>query len=153
MKATVIIGLPASGKTTLAYEMAMCADNPTMVIDDPALAKERDYLIDILKINRLYGKSVIIVDPVFSTTGALLNLLYAIEELHAFSIDIIAFENNKEQCLINAKNRNSKLSTHKNVDSYIIRMSEKYNLEEIKNLAEDFRAGFKTHPVYKKEEN
>lgn len=111
MKITLIIGLPASGKTTYANTLG------GTVIDDPQNLSE-------VKDNNC--EHLIIVDPYFCRPNTveiaevILRSMYNVE-----SLEKIYFENDPEQCLKNAKNRENK-----KVDIFINRYSETYEIPE-----------------------
>lgn len=92
-KAWCIVGMPGSGKSHLAYSMAL---PNALVIDDIKT-------VDDLPENNVY-EHIIITDPYFCLSLArhyadeLLNLKYG-------DLEWIFFENNKEKCLANVIHR------------------------------------------------
>lgn len=112
-----IIGLPASGKTEFAKEINK--DLNFVIIDDP---KNINEIIDAQNLN----KDLIIVDPY---------LIYDVQRSFAEEIfkdwdkEYVYFENNPEQCLINAKKRND-LGANKIVDNFIINGAKEYKIPQ-----------------------
>ncbi len=108
MKITLIIGLPASGKTTLAKTLG------GFLIDDPIS----------IKILPNYVDHLIITDPYFCIDSILnkaINILYKKYDHYNVIINRIYFENDLAQCLLNSKLRNNK-----NVDNFIKHLSSEY---------------------------
>ena len=96
-KIVFIIGLPASGKTTLAGKLF----SDYILIDDPK------HLQDILK-EEYKNKNIVLVDPNLCIQKNLMNAKTKLKDYYQnVEFSEIYFENNPEQCLINAKNRNS----------------------------------------------
>lgn len=107
-KITLIIGLPASGKSHLLNSMS--AD---VKIDDPKI----DVIFPEFKEHMIIADSAFCNDHTLQNAIKLLNSKYENIEM-----TFIYFENNPVQCLINAKNRTNKI-----VDNYIKHLTKNYN--------------------------
>ena len=105
MKAILIIGLPASGKSTYIEEIRQGAE----VLDDFVGR-------DLPRVERL-----IIADPYLCKERIRLAMKSALE-LMGYSVEEIFYENNPEQCHINAETR-----PDKKVDGLIDILSWEYN--------------------------
>ena len=116
----VIIGLPASGKSYLLNKFARHFTNPT-IFDD--YSKHHSTTIE-LKAAIKRGDDILISDPLFCISQNLDTLLDLFPE--TYSCDIRNFENNPEQCLINAKIRNQN-GANKEVEGLIKLLSKNYN--------------------------
>ena len=112
MKITLIIGLPASGKTEFAKKL------DGFILDDPKS------LNDLPK----YVNHLIITDPNFCDSSILNSAIsILLEKYKAYDIEIekIYFENDPIQCSINSKNR-----INKSVLNYISILSKIYVPDE-----------------------
>jgi len=111
MKITLIIGLPASGKTNLAkrlYPSAYLVDDPVSLLELPKPGQT---------------EHLIITDPSFCVARTLAfceKLLY--QTYGEVEINHIYFANDPEQCLKNASGRVGKM-----VNSYISYLTKEYN--------------------------
>ena len=93
MKITLVIGLPASGKTTYAKKLG------GFLIDDP---KHLDELPDVCE-------HLVIVDPFFCILHILDNAIFKLKEKYGeCDITKIYFENDPDQCCNNADSREEK---------------------------------------------
>lgn len=118
MNVIFIIGLPASGKTRLAYDIR----TDEYLIDDPTTETLRlpDDSCDL-----------IITDPNLCNADILASAEDMISKKYApdvLTFQRIYFANNPEQCLYNAVNRED--NETKKVDSMIKQMSKIYNPPE-----------------------
>lgn len=105
----LIVGLPGSGKTSLAVQLG-----PDILIDDP---KTIDEVMDHQNFNLM-----VITDPVFCMPRVLQAAIARLRQEYPYStISCIYFENNSEQCKKNASTR-----ADKNVTKYIEMLSEEY---------------------------
>lgn len=128
---TVIIGLPGSGKTTLALKMV---DDKTFLIDDFSLNKE--LVNDFLKtgLNRL-----VITDPrLCSTTKKRAETVLKTYLGDNIFISWIAFENDVESCWKNVQERK---------DGRII---GRYFLDSLSEKYTPFEFTDNPNPVFKK---
>ena len=110
MKITLVIGLPASGKTTYAKKLG------GFLIDDP---KHLDELPDICE-------HLVIVDPFFCITHILKKSIVKLSEKYGeCEITKIYFENDPDQCC-----KNAELREHKHVKRFINAISFEYEPDE-----------------------
>lgn len=116
-KVTLIIGLPASGKTTLANQLVQCSLQPAVCVDD---AKEQHFSEIQQAIKD--GKDIYITDPHLCYEYNLKAAKEKLEQWGATQIECIYFENNPEACLQNVKRRND----GRNVEEFIRHASSKY---------------------------
>lgn len=100
-RCTLIIGLPGSGKTTLAKSLLARSllERDSVLIDDPKHFSEIA--------NAVRAKHLIVVDPHLCIALNYLTAELMLTNL-GFSIERIYFENNPKQCLINAQKRGTK---------------------------------------------
>lgn len=120
----IIIGLPASGKTTYYNQNKTLKDNYTFH-DDFIFNFIDGELIDDIKT----GKDVCITDPRLCNFNIFQNVIKIIKEyIEENKIKLVLFRNNKEHCLLNAKKRNNK-----NVDKTIENYSKLYDLNNYKD--------------------
>ena len=109
-------GLPASGKTTLAnsFNDSICWNNNILSIDSIPHGKDNitGRLRDEVKrlINHGNG-NMVIIDGLLTINSDLIMLLNILSEFkkNIKSIEIYAFKENREQCLLNDKNRKGRL--------------------------------------------
>lgn len=115
-KITFIVGLPGSGKTSLAQQMLGPGD---VLLDDFSRDPAGFYAIGKESVGRL-----IITDPnaCFAPRDAVLGVLT--DYFGEADITIIAFENDPEACWSNLLLRDDSRAISK---QYIITMSRKYN--------------------------
>jgi len=126
MKITFIVGLPASGKTTLGQEIA--DQTGATLLDDFSLL-ETDKLIQ--------NDNLVITDP----TACLANQTGIHETLERIfgevEIRFIAFENDLEQCLTNNRQRGGRNIS----DAYIRALASRY---DPKHFSDDIRPVFRS---------
>lgn len=110
MKIILIIGLPASGKTTLLKKMN------GHVFDDINTLDE---------LPKKLNKDLFIADVNFCITKIRNNAVSVLEKMYPKTdIEYIYFENNPKKCIKNAKERNNQ----RNVCGLIITYSKVYNI-------------------------
>lgn len=97
MNIICIVGLPGSGKTTLAKSLCMRED---VVLDD---IKSLDDLNSGLRFCDRSGGKVIITDPNFCLAET---REFAMKSLKYHTVNWIYFENDPVKCLNNVKHRN-----------------------------------------------
>ena len=116
----IIIGLPASGKTTYFNSNTYLKEN--YEFHDDFISKFfNGRLINIIKED--CNKNICISDPRLCDFELFMKIMNIIEPLiNRENIKLILFENNKEACLKNAKNR------IRNVERTIDIYSEKYDI-------------------------
>lgn len=123
MKLIVIIGLPASGKTTYYNENLK---NSYLFYDDFVSNMVSGELIESIKNG---NQDVCIADPRLCNYSIFTRIMRIIEEIiDKSNISLILFENDKNKCLINAQKRKNK-----NVERTIEYLSNIYNYENYKN--------------------
>lgn len=106
-KITFIIGLPASGKTTLAKTIGGSLFEDAK---DMPLGVEGDFILE---------------SPEFCLTNILNSArMKAIKEYPWHSHNLIFFKNSPDKCLVNGYERNK--VTHKSVGGFIKYLSERY---------------------------
>ena len=108
-KIIFIVGLPGSGKTTFAKSFGL------PILDDPKQLWEVTSFVDCLK------GTGIIVDPNLCIQYNLTKAKDWVEGLDVEQIEVIYFENNPQQCLINSRKR-----VDKPVEQYISYLSRIY---------------------------
>lgn len=122
----VIVGLPGSGKTTLANKIKE-VNKDYIIIDDP-----KNFSIDI-EPHIVNGQNIILVDPNLCFDKNRDRLVELIKKLNPnIKIDWIFFENNPTKCLNNIHLR----SDNKNVKSFIKQFSKFYRMPENSNVFE-----------------
>lgn len=94
-KATLIIGLPGSGKTHLAQELQATSIIAPMMIDDPVL-------VDLTKLNNIVD--VIVTDPHLCNPRIRQNAIDTFAK-RGYEIEFIFFENDVEKCIKNVAYR------------------------------------------------
>lgn len=127
-KVTLIVGLPASGKTTLAEHLAK--ENQGIVIDDP-----QHFALILKAMESNPQVPLFIADPMLCFATARESARKKLEELGC-EVEWIFFENNPDQCQINATTR-----SNKPVKKDIHYLSQKYQIPD----------NIKPIPVYKPE--
>lgn len=126
MKVIFIVGLPASGKTTLGQEIA--DRNNWTLLDDFSLIKDQEIPRDI---------DLVITDPT-ACLASPENIQKTLEEiLGKIEISFIAFENDLEQCLQNNRQRGGRTIS----DAYIRTLASRY---DPKHFSEDIRPVFRS---------
>lgn len=134
----IIIGLPGSGKTTLANRMALEIPN-AIVLDDFSLNYGKDFRNCLEKIKGY--RSVIITDPslcVFANRQMHIELnleLMFDKESDECTFSFIYFANDPDACIINARRDPKEGGT----ENYIKMLTQKYVIPE----------GADVRPVYK----
>lgn len=120
----IIIGLPASGKTTYYNKNETLKTNYNFH-DDFIFNFIDGELIEELK----NGKNICAADPRLCDYKIFQDIMTIFEEyINKDDIKIILFENDKNACLLNANERKNK-----KVDNMIIEYSKIYNLNNYKN--------------------
>lgn len=123
MKLIIIIGLPASGKTTYFNELLI---NDYKFFDDFISNFINGELIEEIKKNH---NNICISDPRLCNPNIFIKIMKIIEKyIEKSNISLILFENDKNKCLINAKKR-----INKNVDKTIEFLSNIYNYDTYKS--------------------
>lgn len=121
-----IVGLPGSGKTELSKKINSQNNNRYKIIDDP---KSFDQILPFL------DQDLIISDPAFCLEkNRELAIRKITEENPNVKIDWIFFENDPDQCLINAERRENK-----KVDSYIKNSTKTYTIPKGSNIIKVWR--------------
>lgn len=116
---TLIVGLPGSGKSHLAAQMAQV--EPCFVIDD---IREISQLPDK---KQLGSKRLVITDVNFCDHHILSNAIRKLEQTYQdTSIDVVYFENNPEKCRSNVAYRDD----GRNVEGTISRFEKIYQPPE-----------------------
>ncbi len=110
MNILIIVGLPASGKTHYIEEIY----EPGYIVLDDFVTPDK-----IKTALSFPAKRLILSDPFFCKESVFKQLL---ELLRGHNIEFVFYENNSEQCLINAQTR-----PDKKVDSFIKILSKEYN--------------------------
>ena len=118
----IIVGLPASGKTTLANKINKDNNFKYRIIDDP-----KNFMKDVYP---YINEDLIITDPALCIESNRDKAVSMIKKYTNAKIDWIFFENNPKQCLINAKNRENK-----KVDSLINLLSKEYIIPRNSNIS------------------
>jgi len=125
----IIIGLPASGKTTYFNENKLLKEKYSFY-DDFIFSFIDGELIEEIKNNN----NVCITDPRLCNFEIFQNIIKIIKEyIDESNIKLILFKNNKEQCLINSKNR-----IKKDVEQTIHNYSSIYDINNYKNYNCEF---------------
>jgi predicted kinase len=113
-KLVVLIGLPGSGKTTLAK------------IEYPEYELFDDFISQFYNGKLAYAlqnnKNVCVADPRLCVTEVFLKYMPLLEQ-YSYNLKIILFENNVETCLNNIKNRDKR----KGIEDAINNYSKKYD--------------------------
>lgn len=107
MKATLIVGLPASGKSIFIEEIK---DSYDAVYDD-----------EFFKIEEETRENILISHPDFCIETVRNEVFKKLRD-RGYDVEFIFYENNPEQCLSNAKRRKDK-----KVDGYIRLLSKVYD--------------------------
>jgi tRNA uridine 5-carbamoylmethylation protein Kti12 len=117
----IIVGLPASGKTTYYNNNEILRDNYKFHDDFIFRFFDGD-VIDELK----NGNNICVADPRLCNITIFKRIMTIFEEyIDKTAIKLILFKNDKENCLLNAIKRKNK-----NVEEMINEYSKIYNLEE-----------------------
>lgn len=121
-KVFAIVGLPGSGKTTLAKKLALEKD--ALLFDDIGFESQRSQFEACLLEN---SKNIVVVDVYFCLAAVRKLALETITSLNsAVEIEWIYFENNYDACLKNIQNRND----GRNVKPTLERLTQKYQIPE-----------------------
>lgn len=159
MKYIILVGLPASGKTTWAnsyYDYDIKSKREVRIIDCDEYLNQKRYqsleeFISKYKKSLTKGNSEIkeiIIDGLFTTNESVINLINVLEPTAQDYIEIIQWDENREQCIINDTKR-------RDLDSKIDIMNipyEEINLNLIKEKTNHTRIEKQTIDVYKKDE-
>ncbi len=126
-----IVGLPASGKSTLAKQINKDNNGKYTIIDDP-----KDFEKDVLQ---YLDRDLIIVDPSLCIEKNRKSAVDMISKNNSdVTIDWIYFENNPDACLRNShiRNRGNSISFKpiKMVDKYIKSLSMVYVIPPGSNI-------------------
>ena len=120
----IVIGLPGSGKTEL------CKKIPSHKIYDDFIHYYYDSNMgNKLKYDLKNGNKIILNDPELCNIN-IYNLFINKLKCDIKKTYLILFENNMNQCLINAKNR----KPYKEVTNYIMGLSKIYNIIKFNSL-------------------
>lgn len=130
MKVIFVVGLPGSGKTHLAKELAK---NGYELFDDVGTETAKEDVINCLK----DGKDCIIVDPHFCSIGAR-EAAQKIAEKFSADINWIFFENNPEACLKNIMLRDD----GRKVENFIKSLSKVYSIPEKEKAIPVYKGSF-----------
>lgn len=110
-KVILVVGLPASGKTTFALNF--CKEVSGILVDDP---KDFVEVLTALK----SSQTVVVTDPLLCIPSTRDKAQKRLESL-GVEIDWVFFENNPVQCQVNASKRDGKP-----VQNEILYFSKKY---------------------------
>lgn len=118
-KVIIVIGLPGSGKTYFCKNF--CQSNAYVLIDDFISGFYNGNLLDFI----ISGQKIIINDPRLCIQSIFSKYVSIIETyVNRNQIHLVLFENQPDQCIINALNRNEKKN---NIKQTIMRYSENYH--------------------------
>lgn len=115
-KAKLIVGLPGSGKSTLGRQFFEKGRWDHLVDDPKDLNEYKNYI----------GKDFILVDPHLCLDHVRLEIESVLKS-NNYEVSFVFFENNPEQCLINAHNRKTIEGIDRACISYIRFLTKHYN--------------------------
>jgi uridine kinase len=125
MKIIVIIGLAASGKSHYAKELnkSFCG----VIVDDNLIDNNKDIIINLIEDGRdfIYTDAMLCNPTVFNLFKTFIDSVK--DEQGIEEIEYIYFENDPEQCLINAA---SPTRQYKKVENFIRQISKEYIIPE-----------------------
>lgn len=159
MKYIILVGLPASGKTTWAnsyYDYDIKSKREVRIIACDEYLKQKRYqsLEEFISKNKKgiikCNPSVkeVIIDGLFTTNESVIKLINVLEPTAKDSIEIIQWNENREQCIINDIGRRESNST---IDIMNITY-EDININLIKQKTNHTRIEKQTMDVYEKDE-
>lgn len=119
MKHLMVVGLPASGKSTFLQTITGSSD---IILDDFVTP---DQVREALKT----GERIILSDPMFCLDTIRNAVIKLFKEESPIELEIIYFENNKEKAL-----KNASLRPFKKVDRLIENLSKEYRPERVDKL-------------------
>lgn len=142
MKVLILMGLPASGKTTFAKDLVRASYSEIKYIDfDEILQHYKDKAINELS-NLSYRNKTFIIDGLIHTNEQLSKVITAlIENKKLEEIEVHYWKENREQCLINDTNRRT-LSSKTSIKHLVL---DTPDLTELKLLFEN--TSIKLHEV------
>lgn len=112
-----IIGLPGSGKTHLLDKY----DDTWLIVDDASMN-----FLDMTKALLSDSKKIVLVDPKVCSNSSFDIRKELSKYCRSYKLNIICFENNLDQCLINSINRKDKTVSIE----WIKWLSSKYDLDK-----------------------
>lgn len=120
MKIIFVIGLPASGKTTFVYNTKLNSD---LFVDDPTDIRQ---VFEVCDKARNKNVNVYIADPKFCVCNILRSAIETLKDKYSDAdLEFVYFDNNPQQCVVNAKNRMHS-QPEKKVENFIWQLSELY---------------------------
>lgn len=120
MKIIFVIGLPASGKTTFVYNTKLNSD---LFVDDPT---DIHQVFEVCDKARNENVNVYIADPKLCVCNILRSAIETIKDKYSDAdLEFVYFDNNPQQCVVNAKNRMHS-QPEKKVENFIWQLSELY---------------------------
>ena len=120
MKIIFVIGLPASGKTTFVCNTKHSLD---LFVDDPT---DINRVFEICNKAAAENVNVYIADPKFCVCNILRSAVEALSDKYSDAdIEFVYFDNNPQQCAVNAKNR-MHAQPEKKVENFIWQLSAQY---------------------------
>ncbi len=143
-KLILLWGLPGSGKSTYAKEMATCSHNRVYILDVDKISKSHKGLALIKEVTKqiaLLPKSNVtaVIDGLFTTNEQAKNLLDAIKEVHKqkYEIEIVFWREDREACLHNDRGRRQLTSEisikHLPFEEPAKELLEEFNIKLVRN--------------------